>query len=103
MQFSPNLYWSSEKNEVVTRYLDSAFLGHTTADDLLEGITSSLDDLNMNNIIQVSMDGSLVNWKLLSSLKATISADNPDAKMMFELGSCGLHVLQSFEDIISEK
>ena len=29
-------FWDNQKNRIVTRYLDSQFLGHTRAADLLE-------------------------------------------------------------------
>ena len=42
-------------------YFDSQFLGHTTADDLLNSLKTSLSKLNNRKIPQISIDGPRVN------------------------------------------
>ena len=39
-------FWDYQENQVCSRYFDSRFLGHATAQDLLENLKSSLDKLN---------------------------------------------------------
>ena len=51
--------------EVKSRYLSSGFLGHTTAKDLKRAFEECTEKLDLKNLIQVSMDGQNVNWKML--------------------------------------
>lgn len=89
-------YWSKKKNEVISRYIGSQFLGHTTAADLLEAFKSEINanSLNLNRILQVSMDGPNVNLKFLKDLKENLK-DNPDSPSPLEIGTCGLHTLHN--------
>ena len=61
-------FGDNQGNKVCSRYFDSRFLGHATAQDLLENLKSSLDKLNPAGLIQISMDGPNTNWKLLDEL-----------------------------------
>ena len=63
-------YWSSSKNQICVRYLDSKFLGHTTARDLLESFSDVINNVDSGNrTIQVSMDGPSTNWKFFNLLQ----------------------------------
>ena len=48
--------WDNEKNKVCSRYFDSNFLGHTSAQDLLKNLQSLLTTLNPMGLIQLSVD-----------------------------------------------
>ena len=50
--------------QVMSRYLTSQFMGHATADEVVEHFRSALKGLRLNQILQISMDGPNVNWKL---------------------------------------
>ena len=54
--------------QVMTRYLSSVFLGHTTAEDLKLKFEEATQNLDTKKMVQVSMDGSNVNWKMLSKI-----------------------------------
>lgn len=58
-------FWNDTTNQVTTRYFNSEFLGHGTADNLMDHFAKSVleSSLQANNIIQVNMDGSSVNWR----------------------------------------
>lgn len=85
-------FWSSTENKVVTRYLTSVFLGHSTSNDLIKAFKEALSSkIELRNIIQISMDGPAVNWKFLRELQDEI--DQPDSQMFVQMGSCGLHVI----------
>ena len=58
-------YWDVNKSRTATRYFDSSFLGHTTANNLQSSFTSLLNDQILLKIVQVSMDGPNVNLKFL--------------------------------------
>lgn len=84
--------WDVNKNQVMTRYWNSSFLGHSTADDLLEGFQQGLKNVELSKIVQVSMDGPNVNWLFMKKLKekTKMCEEDPD---ILDLGSCGLHVV----------
>ena len=74
------------------RYLGSAFLGYTTAADLKRNFDEATKDLDKRKMIQVSMDGPNVNWKLLSSI-VDEGQSNDDYPELLDIGSCSLHVI----------
>ena len=49
------------KDDHVTKYLSSAFLGHTTSEDLKLKFEEVTLNLNTKRMVQVSMDGPNVN------------------------------------------
>ena len=53
------------EDKCLSWYFDSQFIGHTTAKDVLENLKSPLSKLNNRKLLQISVDGSRVNWKLL--------------------------------------
>ena len=44
--------------------ISSGFLGHTTAEDLKRTFEECTEKLDTKKLIQVSMDGPNVNWKM---------------------------------------
>ena len=58
-------YWDENTNRVAVRYLNSAFMGHATSEDILELFKSALNPIDIGKIIEISMDGPSVNWKFL--------------------------------------
>ena len=52
-------FW--DVNRVQVRYWDSSFMGHTTANDLLQHFTNITEPMNYSSIIHLSMDGPSVN------------------------------------------
>ena len=78
--------------KVEMRYLGSAFLGYTTAADLKRNFDEATKDLDKRKMIQVSMDGPNVNWKLLSSIVDEWQS-NDDYPELLDIGSCSLHVI----------
>lgn len=85
-------FWDLVENSVQTRYLTSVFLSRATASDLLKGLTSSLAGLELKKILQISMDGPNVNFKLLKLLKSELRPGLDDPKFL-DIGSCGIHTL----------
>jgi hypothetical protein len=47
---------------VKSRYYNTSFMGHATAVDLLDTVTSAVEDLNLGLMCQLSMDGPNVNF-----------------------------------------
>ena len=81
------------EDRVLTQYFASQFMGHTTASDLLKSLKCSLSKLNNGKLIQISMDGSRVNLKLLSMLCVDRKKEDADLPKLLNVGHCGLHVL----------
>ena len=79
---------------VQTKYVNSAFLGRSTAEQLLIGLKDCFenDPSLLQKIEQLSMDGPNVNWKLLSLFKNEL-AEMPNNFKVIDIGSCGLHVV----------
>ena len=81
------------EDKVITNYFDSQFLGHTRASDLLGSLKSSLSKLNNRKVLQISMDGPSVNWKLYSLLCDDRAKEDPDFPKVLNVGSCSLHIV----------
>ena len=82
------------EDKCLSQYFDSQFMGHTTAKDLLENLKSTLSKLNNRKLLQISMDGPRVNWKLLVSLlNEDRQKEDADLPQLLNVGSCGLPVV----------
>ena len=57
-----------KNDQVIIRYLSSAFLGYTTTEDLKLKFEEAIQNLDTKRMVQVSVDGPNVNWKMLSKL-----------------------------------
>ena len=78
--------------EVKSRYLSSEFLGHTTAKDLKRAFEECTEKLALKNLIQVSMDGPNINWKMLDIIVEDRNS-NETYPNLLDVGSCSLHIV----------
>lgn len=93
-------YWHQEECRVRTQYLTSAFIGHSTSEDILSALYECVVKLDLSKLLQISMDGPYVNWKFYNSLQEDLSKEYGIQSL--NLGSCGLHILNnSFKHEIS--
>lgn len=68
------------------------FLGHATAQNLLNALKECLPALcSITKIIQLSMDGPAVNWKLVRLLNDELLSES--SHKLLNIGSCGVHVV----------
>ena len=90
-------FWDTKCSSVQTRYVTSLFMGHATANDLLEKMTECLNSnkIDISKILQISMDGPNVNWKFHDLLQEHICEAGEDASALISVGSCGLHVVHN--------
>lgn len=79
--------------EVKTRYVGSEFLGHATAQDIVERMQNVLSETGMKNLVQLSMDGPNVNWKVFNLLQSDLLVQIN--RSLLNIGSCGLHTLHN--------
>ena len=82
-------YWCDTKKIACTRYWTSVYTEKATALDLFNCFCQGMAELELNSILQLSMDGPNVNWALLDLLKE----ERSDAPALLETGSCGLHIM----------
>ena len=68
-------FWEGDK--VVTRYFGSQFLGHATANDMVQHFEESVvnSGLPICNLAQISMEGPSVNWKFFTDMKKKLADD----------------------------
>ena len=66
-------FWNNDT--ISSRYFDSYFLGHARSEDLYEPIRSCCDKIGVQKILQLSMDGPNVNWKLFRNVSNDIEEE----------------------------
>ena len=62
-------YWDNVKNEVSVHDLNSKFLGHAAALDIIYEFNEGIIELNKGQLLQMSMDGASVNWAFLKEIQ----------------------------------
>ena len=80
------------EDKVVCCYLTSTFHGHTQAEDLKKMFEEGIKDLEPRRMIQISMDGPSVNWKLHEQITEERN-EMEDYPSLIDIGSCSLHVV----------
>lgn len=88
-------FWNDEKNEVSTRYLTSAFLGHASAPDIFFSFRDTLEKtgIGLQRLFQIGMDGPNVNLRFFDDLRLYMDEENKDSPAILETGTCSLHVV----------
>lgn len=75
-------------------------MGHATAADLKVKVDECLVKLQKCNLVQLSMDGPSINWKLFENLQVDIEQDT--GKKILNGGSCCLHTVHgAFQDYVT--
>ena len=80
------------KDKVVCRYPTSRFLDHTCAEDLKKEFEEGIQELDKKKMVQVSIDGSNVIWKLYDSIEEERN-QNDDYSSLIDIGSCSVHIV----------
>ena len=70
---------------IETSYFDSGFLKRPSSLNLHVKLLESLTALDLGKLIQISIDGPNVNWK--------VTEKKNEFSRLINIGSCGLHVL----------
>ena len=84
-------FWDSSMNKVCFRYLFSSFMGHSTAEEIMNNFLKASSEMKLCDLVQVSMDSPNINWSFLEQLSSDLH-DEYGTTMLF-LDSCGLHVI----------
>ncbi|XP_063229695.1 uncharacterized protein LOC134534921 [Bacillus rossius redtenbacheri] len=85
--------WDPNSDEVVTRFFTSVFMGHSSAEVTLSTLQEATEKLNHSKLLNLSMDGPAVNWKLFNILQAELKKDF--GCTLIDVGSCTLHTLNN--------
>ena len=80
------------KDKVTYRFLTSKFLGHNRVDNLKKKFEERIKDLEKKKMLQISMDGPNVNWKLYDNIVEEQN-ENDDYPDLIDIGSFSLHVV----------
>ena len=84
-------YWNEAPKQVNTQFFDSRFLKRPNAKNLFDCLMSSLKNLLLERLLQLSMDGPNTNWSVLKLLhEDRCEKDYPN---IIDIGSCSLHVV----------
>ena len=84
-------FFNENTGQVETRYFDSRVLKRPNSINLLDRLLGGLSPLDMDKMIQLSMDGPNVNWDVLKRL--SLSREEKESSKLINIGSCGLHVV----------
>ena len=76
---------------VKVRLWNSSYFRHATHKDPLEGFSSSVSDLDLSNMIQLSMDRLNINWKFAQTLSKD-RTENGLSELIY-IDSCHFHVI----------
>ncbi|KAH7980690.1 hypothetical protein HPB49_018257 [Dermacentor silvarum] len=82
-----------DSSHVATRYYTSAFMGHSTAEDIQGILLSGLEPLPLGKILQISMDGPNVSLKFFRNMQVHLQETHQ--VQCVDLGTCGLHTIHN--------
>ena len=66
-------------------------MGHTRPNDLVKAFNDGFNELDLNKLVQISMDGPNSNLKFLNEMKKLITEH--EIASLNDIGSCNLHVI----------
>ena len=78
-------------DKVMSRFYDSQFMGHATADDLKKTYEKSTEELPESEMLQISMEWPNINWPFYSKVEQSLQNDH--GVCLINIGSCGLHIV----------
>ena len=84
-------FWDDIANEAVRRNFHWRFFKRPNADNILEKILKTTANLSTKSLSMLSIDGPNISWSVHEKLKNIQSCE--EVPQMFEVGSCGLHVI----------
>lgn len=87
-------FWNKTSNMVEVRYFGSQFLGHPTAENLVEAFRQATAGVSLRKLLHLSMDGPAVNFKFFELISKALSLD-PSDPLPIDIGSCSLHTIHN--------
>ena len=86
-------YWDSETDRVKVHYLDSSFMGKSSAKDVFEHFDFSLQTIDKAKLLQVFCDSPNINLPFLDLLKE--SRHEAELNKLLDIDTCGLHIVHN--------
>ncbi|XP_041858035.1 uncharacterized protein LOC121650545 [Melanotaenia boesemani] len=91
-------FWTTDDetgtHHVISRFYGSEFMGHSRAEDIMAHFKEGTKELDLNNMVSLSMDGPSVNWKFVELLQEEHREQCGGAQLQMT-GSCGLHTMHN--------
>ena len=84
-------YWSDEDCKVQTKYYDSKFLKIANSDTICCALLQALNIFDEGKMLMLSIDSPTTNWVVLDKLKQ--HREENEMPVLFDIGSCSLHVV----------
>ena len=84
-------FWDDIAGKALARYFDSSFFKRPNADNILEELLKVMANLPTKSLSNLSQDGPNTNWSVHEKLWNIWSHE--EVPQLFEVGSCGLHVI----------
>ena len=84
-------FWDDTAGEAATRYFESRFFKWPNVGNILEELFKATTNLLIKSLSMLSMDGPNTNCSVNEKLKNIWSRE--EVPQLFEVGSCGLHVI----------
>ena len=88
-------YWSPSKEMIVTRHLQTFFMGSATADELYNKLCEAIDNTTLlrTNLLMLSNDGPNVNKAVTNLMNESLILLRK--KRMVDIGTCNIHILHN--------
>ena len=87
-------FWNTMENQVCTRYFNSVYMGKARALYILQQFKTCKENLNDENVLQVSTDGLNVIKKFVKKYSAERKNDLSE---LFSIGTHELHVVSGWK------
>lgn len=89
------IFWSETKNEVNTRHLETCFIQHARAEDIVKKIHEVINNskLKFKNLISLASDGPYVNKKVFRIINTDML--NSQNRGLVDIGTCNLHIVNN--------
>ena len=84
-------FWNEKTGLAGTKYFNTQFLRRPTAENLLDGLYESMNELEKNKLLQLAWNGPNVNWNILDLLDDKLVSDNFSKTL--NIGSCAQHTV----------
>ena len=84
-------FWNQKSDIVNTRYLNSEFMGRSTAEDVFNIFLSGASEIDKAKILQVSSDSPNVNLLFLKNFSE--QRQEEELNPLIDIVTCGLHTI----------
>lgn len=84
-------YWNRKKDIVEIRCYDCKFIRQRSTQNLFSNLKESMTDFDKNKLIQLALDGPIINWNVLDILDDNLIEENHSKTV--HIGSCAKRIV----------